>query len=224
MLERSNEDRAKSLTELGLAYYQLGKYNYAMENLQRSLTFDDKNSLTYQMIALIHVRQNLPDQAQLFFDKARLLAPKNYDVATDYAVFLYTEQRHREALTEFKRVIDAPFYKKKWVAYTYLGLYDLQNNQQKQAEIKFYNALKANENYSLALLEMAKIRYHKGNMMSARGFIERYFSAAGKTLEGLQLAIKIERSLQSQDMVEQYQLELKRAFPFSDAAEKLNSL
>mgnify|MGYP000391398022 FL=1 len=103
-------------------------------------------------------------------------------------------------------------------------MYDLQDKQKKQAEIKFYRALKINGKYPIALLEMAKIRYRKGNMMSARGFIERYFSAAGKTLEGLQLAIKIEKALQAHDMVDQYQLELKRAFPYSDAAEKLDSL
>jgi Tfp pilus assembly protein PilF len=58
-------------------------------------------------------------------------------------------------------------------------------------------------------------------MMSARAYIERYFGSAGKTLDGLQLAIKIETALQTYDLVEQYQLELTRSFPFSEAAEKI---
>jgi len=219
-MKRSDADRAKSLTDLGLAYYQLGKYRYALENLKRALTFKKDDAVTYQIMALIKVRSEQPVEAELFFKKALKLAPNNFDIVTDYAVFLYNEGRRDEALNEFMRVKNAPFYKKKWVAYGYLGLYDLAAHRKRDAEIKFYHALKINKEYSLALLEMAKIRYEKSNFMSARAFIERYFSSAGKTLDGLKLAIKIEHKLQDDPMVEQYQLELKRAYPFSDAAEQ----
>jgi len=221
-LKRSDVDRAKSLTDLGLAYYQLGKYEYALENLKRALTIKKDNAVTYQIIALIKVRSHLPDEAERLFKKALRLAPSNFDIVTDYAVFLYDEKRFDEALIEFTRVKNAPFYKKKWVAYGYLGLYDLAAHQKRAAEIKFYQALKINKNYPLALLEMAKIRYKNSNFMSARAFIERYFANAGKTLESLKLAIKIEYKLQDESMVEQYQLELRRAYPFSDAAEQQN--
>ena len=215
-LERSAEDRAQTLTDLGLAYYKLGKYTFALEYLDRSLKIDDKNAVTYQVIASINERSNKLEQAQLYYDKALKLAPDNFDIVTSYAVFLFHQDRNDEALREFNRVADAPFYKKKWVAYTYLGYYDLKNKQTRQAEKRFYYALKANEYYAPALLEMARIRFDKGEMMSARAYIERYFGQAGKTQEGLQLAIKIENALQSYDMVEQYQLELKREFPFAD--------
>ncbi len=215
-LDRSAVDRAKTLTELGVAYYQLGKYKYALDYLERSLELDDKNAVTYQVIASINERSNKPKEAQMYFDKALKLAPDNYDIVTNYATFLFHQDRNEEALKEFNRVAEAPFYKQKWVAYTYLGYYDLKNQQLLQAEKRFYYALKMNPSYAPALLEMAKIRYDKGDMMSARAFIERYFAEAGKTLEGLRLAIKIETALQSEEMVEQYQLELKREFPFAE--------
>lgn len=223
ILDRSTKDRAKTLTELGLAYYQLEKYQYAQENLERSLKLDSNNAMTYQIFALIKQRSKEPDKAQYYFDKALKLEPDNFDILTAYAVFLYEQDRHEEARVLLNRIVGAPFYKKKWVAYSYLGLYDLQNGQQRQAEIKFYKALQANPEYSLALFEMAKIRYAKGDMMSARAYIERYFSEAGKTLDGLEMGIKIETALQAYDLVEQYQLELKRNFPYSDAAAKLKS-
>ncbi len=222
-LDRPAKDRAETLTELGLAYYKLEKYKYAEENLQRSLKLDKNNATTYQVFALIRQRSKKPEQAQIYFDKALKLEPDNYNILTAYAVFLYEEQRHKEAIIEFNRIVNAPFYKKTWVAYSYLGLYDLENGEQRPAEIKFYKALQANPGYSLALFETAKIRYARGNMMSARAYIERYFSSTGKTLDGLELAIKIETALQTYDLVEEYQLELKRNFPFSEAAAKINS-
>ena len=221
ILDHSSQDRAKTLTELGLAYYKLEKYNYAEDNLKRSLKLDNKNATTYQVFALIKQRSKKPDQAQHYFDKALKLEPDNFNILTAYAVFLYEEERHDEAVIEFKRIVNAPFYKKKWVAYSYLGLYDLENDEQRAAEIKFYKALQADSSYSLALFETAKIRYSKGEMMSARAYVERYFGSAGKTLDGLELAIKIETALQTYDLVEQYQLELTRNFPFSKAAEKI---
>ncbi|RLA25203.1 MAG: hypothetical protein DRQ62_03230 [Gammaproteobacteria bacterium] len=221
VLDRSARDRAKTLTELGLAYYELEKYSYAQDNLERSLEIYNKDPVTYQIFALIKQRGNKPDEAQYYFDKALKLEPDNYDILTAYAVFLYEQNRHKEALHEFNRIVSAPFFNKKWVAYSYLGLYDLDNNQQRAAEKKFYWALKANPQYSLALYEMSKIRYADGKMMSARAYIERYFSEVGKTLAGLELAIKIEAALHNYDLVEEYQLELTRSYPFSEAAEKI---
>ncbi len=215
-LDRSAVDRAKTLTDLGLAYYQLGKYNYALDYLERALKLDNTNGVTYQVIALINERSHKPEQAQLYYDKALRVAADDYDILTSYAVFLYQQQRYDEALIELNRVAEAPFYKKKWVAYTYLGYYDLKNKQIKQAEKRFFYALKMNKSYAPALIEMAKIRYQKRDMMSARAFLERYFSQVGKTPESLQLAIKIESALQSYDAVEAYQLELKRKFPFAE--------
>ncbi|MCF7970649.1 MAG: type IV pilus biogenesis/stability protein PilW [Methylococcaceae bacterium] len=215
-VERPAKERAQTLTELGLAYYQLEKYIYALEYLDESLALDASNATTYQIIGLINMRQNLPDQAQISFDKALKIEPDNFDILTNYAVFLYGQERYEESLDAFKRVVNAPFYKQKWTAYTYLGLSDLKRGQKGEAEKKFYYALKINKDYAPALLETARIRYGKGDMMSARAFIERYFASAGKTLEGLQLAIKIENALQDRDMTEQYQLELKRAFPYAD--------
>lgn len=161
-LDRSSQDRAKTLTELGLAYYQLEKYNYAEENLQRSLKLDNKNATTYQIFALLKQRSKQPEQAQHYFDKALKLEPDDFDILTAYAVFLYEEERHDEAVIEFKRIVNSPFYKKKWVAYSYLGLYDLENDELRAAEIKFYKALQADPTYSLALSRRLKFAIQKG--------------------------------------------------------------
>jgi len=215
-LDRSATDQAKTLTDLGLAYYQLEKYNYALEYLERALELDNTNGVTYQVIALINERSNKPEQAQLYYNKALKVAPEDYDIITSYGVFLYQQARYDEALIELNKVADAPFYKKKWVAYTYLGYYDLKSAQLRQAEKRFFYALKMNKSYAPALIEMAKIRYQKGDMMSARAFIERYFGQVEKTPESLHLAIKIETALQSYDSAEAYKLELKRNFPFAE--------
>ena len=220
---RSDKKQAKTLTELGAAYYQQGKYEYALENLQKAQLLDDQSGLTYQILALIQVRKSHPENARKLFLRALKLAPEDMNILTNYAVFLYGNGEKDRALVEFKKVASSPFYGNKWTAFTYLGLYDLQNKQQRAAEIHFYKALRNNPNHAPALIEMARIRYAKAEMMSARGFIERYFSQTGgtKPLGGLILAIKIERSLGDKEMVAEYELVLKRSYPYSDAAEQI---
>ena len=220
-VERPLKEKAKTLTELGLAYYKLGRYEYAEDNLRKSLAIDAKNAMTYQVMALIYVRRHLPEKAQFYFDKAMLLSPTDFNILTDYAVFLLGQQRTEEALLAFNKIIKAPFFKNKWVAYYYLGNEDLQKQQPKLAEIKFYQALQLKADYTPCLLAMAKIRVSKQDFMSARGFIERYLTAAGHTLAGLQQAIKIEQALGDKKMVEKYELELIRRYPFSQYAETL---
>ncbi|NOQ63524.1 MAG: type IV pilus biogenesis/stability protein PilW [Methyloprofundus sp.] len=214
-LDRPAVDRAKTLSDLGIAYYRLGKYTYALENLQRSLVLDPNNAVSYQFMALIKERSHQPAEAQAYFAKAMALAPDNYDIVSSYGVFLYQQGRLDEALVEFKRAADAPFYDKKWVAYSYMGYYDVKAQRKLQAEKRFFYALKANPKYPPALLEMSRLKYAKAELMSARAFVERYFAVAGKTLEGLQLAIQIERALQNNELAEEYQLELSREYPFA---------
>jgi type IV pilus assembly protein PilF len=223
--ERSNKEKAKTLTELGVAYYQQGKYKYASENLERALELDAESELTYQTLALIQIRKSHPEKARHFFLEAMELAPKNMDILTNYAVFLYGNNEKDAALLAFKKVINSPFYSNKCTAFTYLGLYDLKNKRQRAAEINFYYALRTNPNYALALIHMAKIRYAQAKMMAARGFVERYFSYAGqiKPLEGLILAIKIERSMGDTNRVAEYQLELMHNYPFSSATKQIKN-
>ncbi|WP_221896538.1 tetratricopeptide repeat protein [Bathymodiolus japonicus methanotrophic gill symbiont] len=60
VLNRSAQDRAATLTELGYAYYKLEKYSYAEEYLLRSLELDKNNATSYQVFALIEQRGKNP--------------------------------------------------------------------------------------------------------------------------------------------------------------------
>jgi len=216
IVERAPEEKAKTLTELGLGYYRLGKYKYALEYLDSALALDESNAVTYQVIGLINMRQHQSGLAEKNFKSAIKLDPENFDILTDYAVFLYGQKRFDQALEAFTKVVAASFYKNKWVAYTYLGYYELEKGNKLPAEKKFYYALKLNKRYPPALLEMSKLRYGQAKMMSARAYIERYFTATGKTLPGLRLGIKIENALQDNEQAEQYELELRRNFPYAE--------
>jgi len=220
---RSDKAKAETLTNLGAAYYQQGKYEYALENLKKAQKLDNTNGLTYQVLALIQIRKFHPEAARKLFLKAMTIAPEDMNILTNYAVFLYENDEKVSALIEFEKIASSPFFGNKWTAFTYLGLYDLQSKQRRAAEVNFYKALRSNPNHAPALIEMAKIRYAKRELMSARGFIERYFSNSGakKPLEGLILAIKIERGLGDRQMVAEYQLVLARTYPFSDEAEQI---
>jgi type IV pilus assembly protein PilF len=71
---------------------------------------------------------------------------------------------------------------------------------------------------------MARISLDSGQVLSARGFIERYFQAAEDTPESLLLAVKIERALRNKNAEASYALRLRGKFPTSPEARQLQTL
>ena len=69
---------------------------------------------------------------------------------------------------------------------------------------------------------MAELSYEQQNYLQARGYIQRYQTAANWTPQALLLAIKIENKLDDQDAVSSYTLVLRSRFPDSDELQIVN--
>ena len=93
-----------------------------------------------------------------------------------------------------------------------------------RAEKYFKAVLDVNPNISTALYYMADINYARQNFLSARGYIERFFSVHVETPESLLLATKIETALVAPDVAEDYARRLKAKFPSSDEVRQLGEL
>lgn len=94
----------------------------------------------------------------------------------------------------------------------------MQKPDRKRAEVFFRQALDIQPKMPAALFYMAKISYETGRFLSARGFLERYFSAHTDTPEALALGVNIEKALGGRDLAASYRLRLKGKFPDSKEA------
>lgn len=209
------EDASRIYMEKGVRYMESGSYEIALKDMQRAIELDDENSEAYNAIGVLYERIDDFPNAERSYKKALSIQSDNYRARNNYARFLCSRGRANEAFEEFAKIIGNKLYDQPWVALTNAGV--CAHGQGKRAEAENYmrKALEVAPNFAPALLEMARLSRESNQLMSARAFLERYFSAAGPSPDALKLGIEIENGLGNPDAAEEYARMLRGRFPGS---------
>ena len=211
----------KIRTDLAVGYLELNKLAIAREELRRALELAPNYSRANQYMALLQLKLKNPDAADVYFKTAIRLDPENSAAAHDYGVFLCRRGHLSEALTVFDKAISNPLYPRSDLSNMRAGECLIKENLHLRGEKYIRNALKQNSRLTPALYDMAVIQTRKKNFLSARGYIERYFSIGHETLSALVLAMKIEHALSSSQAADVYQQKILKQYPSSNQAQLL---
>lgn len=196
---------SKIYIEKGVRYMEDGHYDVALQDLKRAVELDDENSEAYNALGVLYQRVDDYANAEASFKKAVALKSDNYGARNNYGRFLCGRGKYPEAFAQFHQVIGNKLYPTPWIPLTNAGICAHVAGKKTDAESYLREALDMQPDFPPALLEMAKLSQEAGQHMSARGFLERYFSIAGKTPEALQLGIDIETSMGNLAGAEEYQ-------------------
>ncbi len=198
--------------EKGVKYMNAGSYDIALQDMKRAIELDDQNSEAYNAIGVLY--QHIDDyaNAESSFRKSLSANPENYGANNNYGRFLCGRGRYAEAFEQFRKIIGNKLYNQPWVALTNAGLCARGAGKRGEAEGYLRQALEVAPDFPPALLEMARLSRESGQLMSARAFLERYFSAAGPNPESLLLGIDIETSLGNPDTAQEYARILRTQF------------
>jgi type IV pilus assembly protein PilF len=151
--------------------------------------------------------------AERYFRRALHASGANSDTWNNFGVFLCETGKLDDADDAFKRALEDPLYKTPAEANINAGMCQMRKPSPKAAERYFRAALDINPAQPQALLELAKLTYNDGRSLSARAFIQRYFSVAPETPASLLLANKIEGVLGNNDAEASYAVKLRGKFP-----------
>ena len=206
--------------EKGVRYMEQGRYDIALKDLQRATELDDSNSDAYNALAVLYQRIDDFANADTSFKKALSLKEDNYAVRNNYGRFLCDQRRYDEAFRQFDLVIGTKLYAQPWLPLTNAGICARSAGKRGEAETYLRRALEMQPDFPPALLEMAKLSRENGQGLSARAFLQRYFSVAAPTPESLVLGIEIESGLRNHQAAEQYARALAKQFPNSIEAVK----
>jgi type IV pilus assembly protein PilF len=213
----TNEAAAANLN-LGIAYLKQGKYEAALEKLERAREADPNHPATYNVLGLLYQQINDPKKAEQYFKKALSLYSNDSSTLNNYGNFLCQQNRIEEAEATFLKAANNPLYQTPEIAITNAGLC-LYNNQKKdKAKEYFQQALQMNPRMPQALIKMCELAIDDFNYLSARAYLQRYQQVSRHTARSLWLGIQIERELGDKDAVSSYALLLKNSFPDSDEA------
>ena len=207
---------------LGLNYLQRGDYAVALEKLQKALKQNPNLPSAHNTIALLYQRLGEDEKAEAHFQEAVDRAPDYSEAQNNFGVFLCSHGRYETAEKRFLKAVENPLYETPELAYENAGLCAARDENKDKAERYFRQALQINPTLSKSLLKMAELSYEQQNYLQARGYIQRYQTAANWTPQALLLAIKIENKLDDQDAVSSYTLVLRSRFPDSDELQIVN--
>ena len=214
-------DAAELNYQLGARYYRKGDYDLARDRLQLALKQDPKNAFAWSTLGLTYEALGNVRLAEDAYDNAVRVAPRDYKIQENYAVFLCRQGRFDDARRYFDKAIKAPTNDYSEQTYTNAGVCMMQKPDHVAAEQYFRAALDRRPNHGEALLQMSVLSYETGDNLKARAFLQRYLGSNMPTAPVLYHGILIEEKLGDDTARRQYTLQLLRDFPDSAEAERI---
>ena len=206
---------------LGVEYMKQGAYEKALFKLERSLQAKPDFAPAYNVLGLLYQRLGDQGKAEDSFKKSLKLDGSDSSTYNNYGLFLCNGKRYEEAEEAFLNAANNPLYDSPEIALTNAGICSMNNNMD-AAENYFLQALKKNQNFSPALIQMVDIAYIQKDYQSSYEYLERYKQIARHTPKSLWLGIRVCSELGYKNDVASYALLLRNQYPNTAEAQLLS--
>ncbi len=221
----SPEKRADVHAQLAAQYMGRDMLKVSQDELKKALSISPDHSRTNYVMAVLQTRMKDYDEADRYYKRALKSDPQNSEAAHDYGIFLCDRGKTGQAMHFFKQALDNPLYTGTMLTNLRAGECLITRGEDPAGAAGYFKAvLEVNPTIPLALYYMAEIKYDSRGFLSARGYIERFFSANAETPDSLLLASRIETGLKAHDVAKDYARRLKAKFPSSEQALQLRGL
>jgi len=205
-------NRARIHTELASAYFERGNMGVALEELRIAIGADPNYAPAYSVLGLVHMDLRENDVAQLHFARALALSPNDPDINNNYGWFLCRTGREEQSIAYFLAALKNPLYNTPARSYVNAGLCSIDRNGGRDAIEYFERALRSEPDNLLALLNLASLRYQRGQLEAARQLVRRFNRLIEPSAESLWLALRIERKLGDKAAENALAAQLRRRF------------
>jgi type IV pilus assembly protein PilF len=213
--QASARERARIHTELAGSYYQRGNLGVALSEARIAVAADSGYAPAYNLLGLVYGDLKETSLAEEAFERALKLNPNDPDANHNYAWFLCENKREDESIRYFLLAVRYPLYPTPQKSYTMAATCTLRKGNEKDAYEYLERALKLDPAYTPALVNLAQLKYRRGELDAARVLVGRYNKLTDPTPESLWLALRIERKLGDSTATTSYANQLRRRFPGS---------
>ena len=143
----SDEQAAIANMNLGAGYLQQGRYDLAIDRLQRAIVQNPRLVEAHTMLALSYDQIGSLADAETHYQRATQLDSSNAAAANAYAVFLCRQNRWQEAKPFFRRAVENPTYATPDVALTNASLPSLRRAVG-EAQVQQTDPISGSEDFS----------------------------------------------------------------------------
>src|SRR5204863_4126619 len=214
-------ERARIHTELAGSDYQRGNLGVALSEARIAIAADSGYAPAYNVLGLVYGDLREKDLAEEAFERSLRFNHNDPDTNHNYAWFLCENKREEESIRYFLMAVRHPLYATPQKSYAMAAVCAMRKNNERDAYDYLERALKLDPNYHPALINLAQLKYRRGELDGARTLVGRYNKLAEPTAESLWLALRIERKVGDSSSVTSYANQLRRRFPGSKEYQEL---
>ncbi len=109
--EATPKERAKLHADLGAGYYERGRMDIALEELNEAVKLDPDDARIYNLFGLVYAMLGENAKAEQNFQRALAMAPQDSDIHHNWGWYLCSNGRPRESIPEFEKALANPLYK-----------------------------------------------------------------------------------------------------------------
>lgn len=214
--------RAELHAQLGAAYYDIGNYPVALDELNEALRADSEYGPAYNVLGLVYMGLGEEARAEQSFRRALSINAQDSEAHNNFGWFLCQRKRQDEGIKHFMAALKNPLYASPEKSYVNAGICARGRGDEKAAIEYFERALQAQPQHPQALFQMADLAFKRNALPDAKTYLTR-LSRTGTTFnaEALWLALRVERGLGDRDAEASYGMQLRRNFPNSREAQAL---
>ena len=216
--EADPEEALKTRVQLARSYIGEQNWEDAKRNLRVAADIDPDSPDVHEAFALVYQSTGEYERAEENYKRAIALKKPFSRARNNYAAFLYSQERYKEAEAQLNVVIKDTLYEARPRAFINLGLCRLRLDDQAGAKEAFTRVLAMDRTNRIALLEMAGIEYEEGNWEMASRYLENYqMLVRRQPARALWLGVRLAQKLDDEDALASRALALRNLYP--DSAE-----
>lgn len=208
---------ADAYVKLGLEYIALGETQKAKWPLTKALEIDSKLPQVNSAVAYMYQKDAEPALAEEYFKKALEYDSKYTLGRNNYGMFLYSEKRYDEALTQLKIASDDTLYGNRAAIFNNIGLVYLKLNKMAEAEAAFNKASILDGDNPDNYFEIAQMNFsNKAYDQAVVNYNNYVRLKPEQDSRGLWLGIQLARVSGNKKDEAIYAAELKKSYSTSD--------
>ncbi|QKQ69227.1 type IV pilus biogenesis/stability protein PilW [Acinetobacter sp. RF15A] len=181
--QKDPEKATKVRTQLAAEYLKSGDLDSAKRALDQALESNSRDSQANMMMGVLLQQEGSPlnlEKAETYFKRAISADPKNAQARNNYGTYLYQLGRYNDAIEQFKIAGATLGYDQRFRALENMGRIYLKTGDVVNAEKTFKQALQANRDSYISMLELAEIFYLNQQFPAATQMYEHFVRGVGQ--------------------------------------------
>ncbi|TMS44966.1 type IV pilus biogenesis/stability protein PilW [Acinetobacter lwoffii] len=185
--QKDPEKATKVRTQLAVEYLRTGDLDAAKRALDQALESSPRDSQANMMMGVLLQQEgsklNL-EKADHYFKRAISADPKNTQARNNYGTYLYQLERYNDAIEQFQIAGATLGYDQRFRALENMGRIYLKLGDTANAEKSFKQALQANRDSYISMLELAEIFYLNQQFPAATQMYQQFVRGVGQKNQG----------------------------------------